>query len=50
MSTEQTVVVIVTIAVAIWIVLLVWNMLVSFIVMQNEVCVNRCHVEKDNLY
>ena len=36
MSSEQTVVVIVTIAVAIWIVLLVWNMLVSFIVMQNE--------------
>ena len=50
MSTEQTVVVIVTIAVAIWIVLLVWNMLVSFIVIQNEGCVNLCHVEKDNLY
>ena len=49
MSSEQTVVVIVTIAVAIWIVLLVWNMLVSFIVMQNEGCVNLCHVEKDNL-
>ena len=50
MSSEQTVVVIVTIAVAIWIVLLVWNMLVSFIVMQNEGCVILCHVEKDNLY
>ena len=40
MSSEQTVVVIVTIAVAIWIVLLVWNMLVSFIVVQNEGCVS----------
>ena len=49
MSSEQTVVVIVTIAVAIWIVLLVWNMLVSFIVMQNEGCVSLWHVEKDNL-